>query len=141
MTRVKFIDYHRHLQIDKVLQVSYSLTDLRLAVSPLQLDSIPHRFTTVYYKNQQVTLTDPVVLTVLRKTVSISKLISSSTSMQELCINIVIIIINYSARFIIDFFQFTVSLQIQLEPTYMPLVFYLWHIQKYYGYKDQSMIV
>lgn len=81
MTRVKFIDYHRHLQIDKVLHV---LTDLRLAVSPLQLDSVPHRFTTVYYKNQQVTLTDSVVLPVLRKTVSISKLISSSTSMQEL---------------------------------------------------------
>lgn len=62
MTRVKLIDQYRHLQIDKVLPVSYSLTDLRPAVSPLQLDSIPHRFTTVYYKNQQVTLTDPVVI-------------------------------------------------------------------------------
>lgn len=85
MTRVKFIDYHRDLQIDKVLHISYSLTDLRLAVSPLQLDSIPHRFTSVYYKNQQVTLTDSVVLPVLRKTVSITKLISRSTSMQEVC--------------------------------------------------------
>lgn len=77
--------YHRHLQIDKVLHVSYSLTDLRLAVSPQQLDSIAHRFTSVYYKNQKVTLTDSVALPVLRETVSISKLISSSTSMQELC--------------------------------------------------------